>query len=81
MQSVHITTNVVSLNPAQVNKNELFLRQYFYICSVGYRSSKGGLGLWFYAILNNISAILWRSVLLVQETGGPGESHSCVQAV
>jgi hypothetical protein len=29
----------------------------------------------FYAIFNNISAILWRSVLLVEETGGPGENH------
>ena len=24
---------------------------------------------------NNISAISWRSVLLVEETGGPGENH------
>ena len=41
--------------------------------------------LWTYAVLclldgvhatfNNISAISWRSVLLVQETGGPGENH------
>jgi len=23
----------------------------------------------------NISAISWRSVLLVEETGGPGENH------
>jgi hypothetical protein len=26
-------------------------------------------------VLNNISAISWRSVLLVEETGGPGENH------
>jgi hypothetical protein len=25
--------------------------------------------------LNNISAISWLSVLLVEETGGPGENH------
>jgi hypothetical protein len=24
---------------------------------------------------NNISVISWRSVLLVEETGGPGENH------
>jgi hypothetical protein len=24
---------------------------------------------------NNISLILWRSVLLVEETGGPGANH------
>jgi len=29
------------------------------------------------AIFNNISAIVisWRAVLLVEETGGPGENH------
>jgi hypothetical protein len=29
----------------------------------------------FNATFNNISAILWRSVLLVEETAGPGENH------
>jgi hypothetical protein len=29
----------------------------------------------FNATFNNISAILWRSVLLVEETGVPGENH------
>jgi hypothetical protein len=29
----------------------------------------------FSATFNNISAISWRSVLLVEETGGPGENH------
>jgi hypothetical protein len=27
---------------------------------------------------NNISIISWRSVLLVEETGGPGETHRSV---
>jgi hypothetical protein len=27
------------------------------------------------ATFNNISVILWRSVLLVEETGVPGETH------
>jgi hypothetical protein len=27
------------------------------------------------ATFNNISVILWRSVLLVEETRGPGENH------
>ena len=27
------------------------------------------------ATFNNISAISWRSVLLVEETGGPGKNH------
>jgi len=29
----------------------------------------------FNATFNNISAILWRSVLLVEETRAPGENH------
>ena len=29
----------------------------------------------FSATFNNISAILWRSDLLVEDTGGPGENH------
>jgi len=29
----------------------------------------------FNATFNNISAIWWRSVLLVEETGLPGENH------
>ena len=31
----------------------------------------------FKATFNNISVILWRSVLLVVETGVPGETGSC----
>jgi hypothetical protein len=31
------------------------------------------------ATFNNISAISWRSVLLVEETGGPGENHDLSQ--
>ena len=37
-----------------------------------------GLLVWFmvfYATFNNISVISWRSVLMVEETGGPGENH------
>jgi len=29
----------------------------------------------FNATFNNISVISWRSVLLVEEIGGPGENH------
>ena len=29
-------------------------------------------------VINNISVILWRSVLLVEETGVPGENHQPV---
>ena len=33
----------------------------------------------FNATFNNISVILWRSVLLVEETGVPGENHDLSQ--
>jgi hypothetical protein len=32
------------------------------------------------ATFNNISVISWRSVLLVEETGGPGENHRPVSS-
>ena len=32
----------------------------------------------FNATFNNISVISWRSVILVEETGGPGENHQPV---
>ena len=32
----------------------------------------------FNATFNNISIISWRSVLLMEETGGPGENHRTV---
>jgi hypothetical protein len=38
-----------------------------------------GLGFMvFNATFNNISAISWRSVLLMEETGGPGDKHQPV---
>jgi hypothetical protein len=38
--------------------------------------SVGLIGLMlFNATFNNISGISWRSVLLVEETGGPGENN------
>jgi hypothetical protein len=33
------------------------------------------MGMVFNITFNNISAISWWSVLLVDETGGPGENH------
>jgi hypothetical protein len=34
----------------------------------------------FNATFNNISVISWRSVLLVEEPGGPGENHRPVES-
>jgi hypothetical protein len=53
VHSVPITTNVVSSNPAQAR------------CTSGLRVRV----MVFNVIFNNISAISWRSVLLVKETG------------
>ena len=48
----------------------------------GTNSLKEGLLFFFLmvskATFNNIAAILWRSVLLVEETGEPGENHRSV---
>ena len=41
-------------------------------------------GLWFImfnAIFNNISIILWQTVLLVEEAGIPGENHRSVASL
>jgi len=35
----------------------------------------GWLVMVYNATFNNISVLLWRSVLLVEETGVPGENH------
>jgi hypothetical protein len=35
----------------------------------------GVMAMVFNTTFNNISAISWRSVLLVEEIGGPGENH------
>jgi hypothetical protein len=37
--------------------------------------TKGNLLLVYSATFNNILVLLWRSVLLVEETGVPGENH------
>jgi hypothetical protein len=34
----------------------------------------------FNGTFNNISAISWRSVLLVEETGVPGENHQPIES-
>ena len=66
MQSVPVTTNVVSSNPAQVS---------FTIKLTATISMKYFLKVVFNAIFNNISVILWQSVLLAEETAVPGENH------
>jgi hypothetical protein len=73
MQSVPITTNVVSLNPAQAKCDLGFLREILVnnlqMLALGFRV------IVLNATFNNISAISWRPVLLVEEIGVPGENH------
>ena len=45
--------------------------------SVSNKQTKHICSMVFNATFNNISVILWRSVLLVEETGGPGENNTC----
>ena len=50
----------------------------FYFISLFDISASFTVALWimaFNATFNNISVISWRSVLLVEETGGPGENQ------
>ena len=46
-----------------------FINLFFLFCN------RGGRVVVFNASFNNISAISWRSVFLVKETGVPGENH------
>ena len=83
MQSVPITTKVVSSNPAHgvmYSIVELNIHS-AQLGKVG-KYQRGKLGTvavcLFVCLFNNISAIPWRSVLLVEETGGPEENHRFV---
>ena len=67
--------------------NELEKKIQLYVneqCRYCRSSSSGVFGFfWVNATFNNISVISWRPVLLVEETGLPGENHrpvvSCIR--
>jgi hypothetical protein len=72
MQSVPITTKVVSSNPVH---GEVYSIQHYVL---KFLNGPGGFGIGimvFNTTFNNISVISWRSVLLVDETGVLGENH------
>jgi len=58
------TVNYVVLNHGKLTKDGHHLRGWWFML--------------FKATFNNISFISWRSVLLVEETGIPGENHRSV---
>jgi hypothetical protein len=62
MQSVPITTDVVGSTPTQAEEYNIMLLSF-----VGFMV--------FNATFNNISVISWRSVLLVEKTGGARQNH------
>jgi hypothetical protein len=74
VQSVPITTNVVSSNPVH---GEVYSIQHYVIKFVSMSSSKGFRFrfMMFNTTFNNISVISWQSVLLVEEMGMPGENQ------
>jgi hypothetical protein len=47
----------------------------FHSLVIGYDDKLNWFGLVWVMVLNNISVIPWQSVLLVEETGVPGENH------
>ena len=53
-----------------LNCSELYYRQSTIKVIIDY-----GMPIVFNATFNNILAVSWRSVLLVEETGVPGENH------
>jgi hypothetical protein len=53
-------------------KVSVLRRRYKYTCSQQYMMIYFGC---FHATFNNISAISWRAVLVVEEAGVPGENH------
>jgi hypothetical protein len=55
----------------------LFMKTTYHSCkvSVSNKQTKPICLMVLNTTFNNISVILWRSVVLVKETGGPGENH------
>ena len=56
-------------------RNVVFEDHISFLLSIGIQQTNKTCLIVFNATLNNISVISWWSVLLVEETGGPGENH------
>ena len=73
-QSADQTTRLITRNSVQTNWNWIDIQLELWLHDL---TKQFGL-VWFmvfYATSNNISVILWQSVLLVEETGVPRENH------
>jgi hypothetical protein len=58
------TTNMNNMQQIRKHMINILLSSVLYI-----------MGGWVYSTFNNITVISWRSVLLVEEMGVPGENH------
>jgi hypothetical protein len=58
------TTNMNNMQQIRKHMINMLLSSVLYI-----------MGGWVYSTFNNITVISWRSVLLVEEMGVPGENH------
>jgi len=58
-----------------VMKEVIFSSIFFYVSGTVILTCVKSRFIVFNATFNNISVISWRSVLLVEETGEPGENH------
>ena len=63
---------VLNLNE---ERNVVYEHHISFLQSIGMQQTNKTCLMVFNATLNNISVISWWSVLLVEETGGPGENH------
>jgi hypothetical protein len=61
------TTNMNNMQQIRKHITNILLSSVLYI-----------MGGWVYSTFNNITVISWRSVLLVEEMGVPGENHRAV---
>ena len=61
------TTNMNNMQQIRKHMINMLLSSVLYI-----------MGGWVYSTFNNITVISWRSVLLVEEMGVPGENHRAV---
>ena len=68
-----ITQHLPNLNCLRLNSNKI--QRYVNMMFVNDRGEGCGWFMVFNTTFNNITVISWRSVLLMEETGVPGENH------
>jgi hypothetical protein len=77
MQNTYMSASFHKVGGIGVHKT-LLAPEFLLRCQYKTWKDLDGWFMVFNAIFNNISVISWRSVLLVEETGVPGENHRFV---